>query len=127
MKPLNAFIVGRSFQMDTLKIVAGALRKGDYMVSLDLSDAYFHLNANPRVRRFLRFKFTGKLFPFKALPFGLSTAPRIFIHITRPITLFCRKSGIRIIFYLDDSIIMARLRQEAIMHRDFVMTLLKVF
>lgn len=125
MKSLNAFIVSHGFRMATLKMVAGTLRKGDFVVSLDLSDAYFHLRIHPRFRRFLCFKFRGKLFQFRAMPFGLSSAPRVFTRITQPITLFCRRLGIRIIFYLDDPIIMARSRQEAIRHRDFVLLLLK--
>lgn len=125
MKPLNAFIVGWSFCMATLKMVAGALRKGDFMVSLHLSDAYFHLRIHPHFHGFLRFKFQGKLFQFWATPFGLSLAPRVFTRITRPIILFCCRLSIRIIFYLDDSIIMARSQQEVIQHSNFVLLLLK--
>lgn len=88
------FIVGLGFRMATLKMVAGALRKGDHVVSLDLSDAYFHLSVSPSFRHFLRFKFKGKLFQFKAMPFGLSSAPLMFTRITRPITLFAADWGL---------------------------------
>lgn len=98
MKPLNAFIVSRSFQMTTLKMVAEALRTNDFVVSLVLSNAYFHLSMAPQHRLFLRFEFQGKLFRFKAMPFGFSSAPRICTKITHPVTLFCRRLGIRIIF-----------------------------
>lgn len=124
VKPLNAFIVGRTFHGATLKLVAGSLRKGNFMVPLDLSDAYFHLRVRPQFCCFLQFKFWGKLFQLWAMPFGLSSAPRTFTRITRPVTLFCSRLGIRIIFYLNNSIIMAHLRQEAIQYPNSVLLLL---
>lgn len=43
----------------------------------------------------------------------------------QPIALFCCHFGIRIIFYLNDSLIMAHSSAEALAHRDFVLSLLK--
>lgn len=124
MKPLNRFISARSFKMATLKMVVGALRKDDFVVSLDLLDTYFHLRIDPNFRRFFRFKFWGKFFQFRAMLFGLCSTPHVFTMLTRAITRFCRSRGIRIIFYLDDTIIMACSRALALQHRDFVMSLL---
>ena len=39
---------------------------------MDLKDAYFHVRVVPAHRQYLRFN------QFKALPFGLSWAPRVF-------------------------------------------------
>lgn len=111
--------------MATLRMVAAAIRKDDYVISLDLSDAYFHVRVDARFRRFLRFKFRGRLFQFRAMPFNLSSAPRLFTKLTRAISSFCRKQGIRLIFSLDDTVIMAHSRKKAIAHRDFVMALLQ--
>lgn len=111
--------------MATLKMVAGSLCHNDFVVSLDLSDAYFHLSIDRHFRRFLRFKLDGSVYQFKPMPFGLCSAPHIFTMLTQAITLFCRRRGIRIIFYLDDTIIMARSRATAIKHRNFVMSLLQ--
>lgn len=49
---------------------------------------------------------------------------RIFTLLTSAITQFCRCTGIRVIFYLDDSFILACSRATAIAHHDFVMSLL---
>lgn len=56
MKPLNKFIRAHSSRMTTLKMLASAIRRCDYSVSLDLSDAYFHVNVNPSHGHFLRLK-----------------------------------------------------------------------
>lgn len=82
MKPLNEFIKARGFCMVTLKKVASAIRPQDFAISLDLSDAYFHVNVAPSHRRFLRFKFKRKIFQFKAMPLGLCSAPRLFTILT---------------------------------------------
>lgn len=111
--------------MATLKMVAHSLCHGDHVVSLDLSDAYFHVRIHPSFRRFLRFQFQGRFYQFCAMPFGLSSSPLTFTKLTRPITLFCRRLGVRVIFYLDDSIIMARSWQTLIHHRDLVLSLLR--
>lgn len=59
------------------------------------------------------------------MPFGLCSVPRTFTKLTRPITLFCRCLGVCVIFYLDDSIIMAHSRQTLIHHRKLVLSLLR--
>lgn len=43
MKPLSQFILAKGFKMATLKMVAQSLHQGDFLASLDLSDAYFHV------------------------------------------------------------------------------------
>lgn len=83
MKPLNRYISARGFQMATIKMIAGSISKGDFVVSLDLSDAYFHLRIDPRFRRFLHFKFKGVFYQFRAMPFDLCSAPRMFTMLTR--------------------------------------------
>lgn len=49
--------------------------------------------------------------------------PHIFTNLTWPISLFCCKLGIQIIFYLDDTIIMACSRKMLIWHRYLVLSL----
>lgn len=76
MKPLNQSIVSRSFILAALKMVTQSLRKGDILVSLDLSDAYFHVPVACDDCRFLQFKIKHQIFQFWAMPFGLSS-PRV--------------------------------------------------
>ncbi len=51
---------------------------GDWFFSLDLKDAYFHIQIAPHHGRFLRFAFEGVAYQYTVLPFGLSLAPRTF-------------------------------------------------
>lgn len=48
------------------------------MISLDVQDAYFHILVHPDSRKYLRFVFEDQIFQFRALCFGLLTAPQVF-------------------------------------------------
>ena len=66
------------FKMETLQSVLLSVRAGDWMVSLDLKDAYLQVPMHPDSRKFLRFVAFGKVYQFKVLCFGLSMAPQVF-------------------------------------------------
>jgi len=124
LKPLNAHVIKRQFKMATVRSVANAIRPGDFAVSLDLKDAYLHVPILPSHRRFLKFIFKGQTYHFTVLPFGLSSAPRTFTKLTRVIVIYCRSLGVRLILYLDDSLLLARPRHVACQHRDLLIALL---
>ena len=52
---LNGWVELSSFRMETAQSVLKSLRPGDWMVSLDLQDAYLQVPVHPASRRFLRF------------------------------------------------------------------------
>ena len=102
----NNYVEYCHFKMEDLKAVADLLRPGDFMCKLDLKDAYFLVPLHRRSQKFIHFQFQGKTYQFTCLPFGLTSAPRIFTKILKPVTGILRKMGIRIIVYLDDMLIM---------------------
>ena len=52
---LNGWVELFSFHMETAQSVLQSLRPGDWMVSLDLRDAYLQVPVHPASRRYLRF------------------------------------------------------------------------
>ena len=54
------------------------------MVSIDLKDAYLQVPMHPESRKYLRFMVFGKVYQFKVLCFGLSTAPQVFTRVMAP-------------------------------------------
>ena len=124
LKPLNKHIHKQSFKMATVRTVAESIRQGDWAVSLDLKDAYLHVPILKKHRKFLSFAFKGQCYQFKVLPFGLSSAPRVFTKLTRVIIIHCRKLGVRLVLYLDDSLLLAQPRERALQHRDLLLALL---
>ena len=102
LKALNRFLPKEKFKMEGLHTARSLLRKGDYMMKLDLRDAYYAVPIHPESRKYLRFQFKGTTYEFRCLPFGLSQAPQVFTRILRPIVAKLHSEGIRTVIYLDD-------------------------
>lgn len=64
--------------MLTLKSIIAQVCAGDWFMSIDLKDAYFHIQVVQRRRKLLRFAFRGKVFQYRVLLFGLALVPRTF-------------------------------------------------
>ena len=82
LKPLNLFIKKEKFKMETTRSIRKALSPGDWVTSIDLKDAYFHIQVHPEFWKYPRIVVGGNVFQFKALPFRLSPAPREFSQVT---------------------------------------------
>jgi len=93
------------FKMKESTAVADQLKQGDFVCKLHLKGAYFTIFLHARSQKFTHFQFKGKTYQFTCLPFGLTSAPRIFIKVLKPIAGILTKMGIRIIVYLDDMLI----------------------
>ena len=60
--------------------------------------------------QYLRFHVQGQTYQFKALPFGLATAPLEFTVVVKEVKLMALHKGIRIHQYLDDWLVRATVR-----------------
>jgi len=102
LRRLNRMLVIPRFQMETIQSVWDALIPGNFSFSLDLSDAYFHIPIRKDFRKYLRIFFDGRVFQFKALPFGLSTSPWIFTKVMSEVKQMVHLQNILLMMYLDD-------------------------
>ena len=64
LRPLNRYLLKKHFKMDSMKKVIQLVEKGDWSITLDLADAYFHLKIFKHHCKYLRFSFKGKVFQF---------------------------------------------------------------
>ena len=78
--------------------------------------AYFHIPIQEQSRKYLRFHVHGQTYQFKALPFGLSTAPMEFTVVTKEVKLMAIHKDLRIHQYLDDSLMRPRSHQVCLQH-----------
>lgn len=106
LKPLNQFIRYQHFKMENLESVRYLVREGDWMVKVDLKDAYFTVAIEKTFKKFLRFRWRGRIYEFNCMAFGLAPAPRVFTKILKVVMAFLRRQGIRIIIYLDDILVL---------------------
>ncbi|XP_068696744.1 uncharacterized protein [Montipora capricornis] len=125
LSSLNKFIVNEHFQMENLSCLKTLLLPGDFMTNIDLKDAYLSVPVHETSRKFLRFIWKGTCYQFKALPFGLCSAPRIFTKALKPVAAFLRRKAIRVLIYLDDFLLLAATVEEAVKNTQLVVSLLQ--
>ena len=118
LSTLNTFIVSQRFHMETPQSVLRSIRQGDWMISMDLQDAYLQVPIHPESRRYLHFTMGEVPYQFRVLCFGLTTAPQVFTRLMAPISAILHRYGIRILRYLDDWLILAESRTTCIQARD---------
>lgn len=96
-----------SFRMEGIDTIKKMLKEDDYMVSIDLSNAFFTIPLHAKSKPFTTFEFNGQRYCYNVLPFGLTCSPRIFSKMLRPCIIWLRNKGVRLTAYLDDIFICA--------------------
>ena len=118
LKQLNELVPYQKFKMEGLHSLKSLLQQGDFLCKIDLKDAYFTVPLNKNSHKFVRFLWSGNLYQFICLCFGLGTAPRIFTKLLKiPIALL-RRINIRLVIYLDDMLLMGRTMKDILTARD---------
>ena len=110
---LNDFVQLTPFKMETVASVLLSVSEGDFLASLDLKDAYFQIPIHGSSRKLLRFMSEGTVYQFKALCFGLSTAPQVFTRVFAAVSAWARARGIRLLRYLDDWLVLSSSEKKA--------------
>ena len=96
-----------TFKMLTAEVTRNSIYKGEWVFSVDLMDAYFHVPIHKKAQNLLRFHVGGRLFHFRVLPFGIAMAPLEFTCIAREVKLILQNKLIQIHQYLDDWLLCA--------------------
>ena len=81
LKALNKHVITRHFKMESIKTVKGLMMKGDWLLKLDLKDAYLAVPIHQAHLEFLKFQWQDQLWQFQALPFGLNSSPYVFTKL----------------------------------------------
>jgi len=105
LKFFNRNVRKRKFKMETLKSIIAAVSPRQWLASVDLKDAYFHVPIARCHHKYLRFLWQGQAYEYRVLPFGLSSAPRVFTKVLAPVIAHLRKHGVQVYAYLDDILI----------------------
>ncbi|XP_076052207.1 uncharacterized protein LOC143031779 [Oratosquilla oratoria] len=114
LSALNKFLKPQHFKMVTVAQVRATLSKEDWLASLDLQDAYWHVPIHTRFRRFLAFQVGTETYQFTRLPFGLSLAPRIFTKLSKIVTSVLADQGVATLVYLDDWLVYSPSREKTL-------------
>ncbi len=103
LKRFNTYIDKIHFKMETLQNILDAITPNCFMASLDLQDAFHGLGVDPKFWKYLQFTWKGQVYTYVAMPFGLTSAPRHYTKLLKPVLAQLRKARIVIFIYLDDS------------------------
>ena len=107
LRYLNQHLVVPKIKFESYNDVASQIRPGDWLTKVDLKKGYLHVPMNAKYQRYLGFHFGGKNYVFRAMPFGLSSAPAAFTKLLRPVAQLLRQKGLRLVIYLDDILLMS--------------------
>jgi len=99
--------------MESVHLIEHLIQEGNWMVKLDLKDAYFVIPIHQEHQKWLRFHWQHQPYQFQGLPFGLSSAPRVFTKATCPIVAWLRQLGMKIVSYIDDFLLITTTQEEA--------------
>ena len=105
LKELNKFVSYYHFKQENLDMVLKSVSELSFFTSVDLCEAYWSVPIHEDDKKYLKFVWKGQLFAFTALPFGLSSAPRVFTKILKPVFSYIRSLGISSFYYIDDSLV----------------------
>ena len=109
---VNSFLHVPTFKTETAKNIRDSLQEGEWVTSLDLTDAYFHIPIHPRFQKYLHFNVGDRSYQFTALSFGIATAPLEFTMVAKEVKLMALAEGIRIHQYIDDWLMRAKTKQQ---------------
>ena len=107
LKRLNEHVKSYHFKMDSIHTALSLVTEGCWMASLDLKDAYYSVRIHEAYQKFLKFSYKGTLFQYTVYPNGLSTCPRNFTKLLKPVLCVLRKQGHILIIFIDDILIIA--------------------
>ena len=96
------------FKMETAEVIRASLQAGKWVASIDLTDAYFHVPIHQKFKKYLRFHVQGQAYQFRALPFGIATAPLEFTRVVKEVKFIALSQGVRIHQYLDDWLVRSK-------------------
>ena len=124
LKRLNKHLEKVHFKMEHIMTILPLIKRGIFMTSLDLKDAYFLLPIAKQYKKYLHFIWKDQLYEYQCLCFGLSLAPFYFTKVMKPIFSQLRSEGINSTYYIDDSLYLNHLAKKLEADTNQAMTLL---
>ena len=116
LSTLNTYIASKRFHMETPQSVLRSIRQGDWMISLDLQEAYLQVPIHPESHRYLRFTIGGVLLSVQGAVLWVDA--KVFTRLMAPISAILHCYSIRMLRYLDDWLILAESRTTCLQTRD---------
>lgn len=108
----NTHIPSVKFQLTPLERVKQLHMDHDWLVPIEIQDAYWHISINPVFRDYLGFIVELESYHFKALPSSLSLAPKNLQNFNRLMVEELETKGIHVLANLDERLVWAPNRKQ---------------
>lgn len=99
---LNPYLEYNYFKYSCVEDAVDLSYPNCWYAKLDLSNCFLSFPLHPDVRKFFIFRFEEQLYQFIAMPFGLSTAPRVCTLLLSVVSFALTRLSIIHVRYLDD-------------------------
>ena len=112
LKRLNEDIKYKHFKMESLNTAFECMRRGCFMASVDLKDAFFTIPIYEPHQKYLKFIFDDQLYKFLCMPQGYGPSMRIFTKVLKPVFAYLREKGYISAVYVDDNLLVGDTLEE---------------
>src|SRR3989338_979265 len=123
-RALNILLAKRKFKIENIETIRDLLFPGAFLTSIDVKDAFHHININHKFRRFLAFRALGRNYRWRTLPMGLTSSPFLWTALLQEVVKKLREEGICLSFYMDDLIVITHSAEESNHHTERVVQLM---
>ena len=83
LKYLNEECDTHHFKMESLKQAVHMIRKGAFLASIDIKDAFYSFPIHPSHKKYLKFVWLSTPYQFEAMPNGYKDAMRVFTKLLK--------------------------------------------
>lgn len=123
LKEFNENVEYQHFKMENLHSATKMIREGCYMASVDLRHAYYSVPLAEDHQKFLKFVWRNQLYQYTCFPNGLSSCPRYFTKLMKPVYAHLRKQGFLSASFIDDCYLQGATIEECYQNIDNTVTL----
>jgi ribonuclease HI len=106
LRQFNGYCRVPSFVNENIETVCRLIETNDDLYTIDLKNGFHHVGVHPDFRKYLGIYWRGIYYVWNVLPFGLGASPYFFQKTVRPVVEWLRSQGIRLVFYVDDCLLM---------------------
>ena len=116
LKWVNTHVLSEHFKMATMRDVKACVTRDCWMAKIDLKDCFWQLLVHEADRKYLAFRWRGKAYQFRSLPFGLNVSPRFITKLFKPVLAALHKTShrSRCVIYIDDMILFGATREACV-------------
>ena len=98
--------------MESLKSAMNAMTPNCFLASVDFKEVFYSIKTREMDWKYFRFYWRGQIYQFTFLIIGLSSSPRCFTKILKPVYSTLRRKGHISTAYIDDSCLHGRTKQQ---------------